>query len=54
MFRIAVLGGYTVVLGGGSGDRGPRVKSVQKVVLWYRCYRTFRGKRCFFIFFCEI
>jgi len=27
VFRIAVLGGYTVVLGGGNGDRGPRVRS---------------------------
>jgi len=31
VFRIAVLGGYTVVLGEGSGDRGPRVRSGGKV-----------------------
>jgi len=27
VFRIAILGGYTVVLGGGNEDRGPRVRS---------------------------
>ena len=26
----------------------------QKVILRFRCYRTFRGKACFYFFFCEI
>lgn len=45
------------VLGEGAGteDRGQKkAKMVQKVILRFRCYRPFRGKVCFFFYFCEI
>ena len=41
--------------GAGTADRGQKgVKLAQKVILRFRCYRPFRGKRCFFFIFCEI
>ena len=39
----------------GTADRGQKeAKMAQKVILRFRCYRPFRGKVCFFFYFCEI
>lgn len=38
-----------------TADRGQKgVKMGQKVILKFRRYRPFRGKVCFFFYFCEI
>jgi len=48
---------YSVVL---LLEWGPRTegqkggKMAKKVILRFRCYRPFRGKVCFFFYFCEI
>jgi hypothetical protein len=42
-------------MGWGTADRGSeRGKMAKKVILRFRCYRPFRGKVCFFFYFCEI
>lgn len=44
-----------LVVGDWTADRGQKgVKMAQKVILRFRCYRPFRGKACFFFYFCEI
>jgi hypothetical protein len=49
----AYSGGWTYS-GGRNEDHGEGKERGQKVTLRFRCYRTFRGKRCFFFYFCEI